>query len=303
MRDNYRATQVFVPGGMPRHTYVERQSTELEARLRSVSDNLCKLATLTGATKSGKTVLASRVFPRGTGENVWIDGGSVRQEDDLWLQILAELGAKSGKFDVDYVRTDEEMAQKMSVAGLKNYDGVFFASTTGDLPLPDKEGFLAWIKSGKGFCGAHAAADTFHGFPAYIEMIGAEFETHGAQVEVEGLLEDDSHPATKVFNKQSFKAFDEIYIFKSYNWAKTHALIGMDKHPNTKVPGYYALSWCKDYGKGRVFHTSLGHRVDIWQKPWYQEHVLGGILWSLKEAKGSAKLPKLGETPAILKTK
>ena len=218
-------------------------------------------------------------------------------------KILAELGAKSGKFDVDYVRTDEEMAQKMSVAGLKNYDGVFFASTTGDLPLPDKEGFLAWIKSGKGFCGAHAAADTFHGFPAYIEMIGAEFETHGAQVEVEGLLEDDSHPATKVFNRQSFKAFDEIYIFKSYNWAKTHALIGMDKHPNTKVPGYYALSWCKDYGKGRVFHTSLGHRVDIWQKPWYQEHVLGGILWSLKEAKGSAKLPKLGATPAILKTK
>ncbi len=217
-------------------------------------------------------------------------------------KVIAELGAKSGKFDVDYVRTDEDMAQKMTVAALKNYDGVFFASTTGDLPLPDKEGFLAWIKEGHGFCGAHAAADTFHGFPAYIEMIGAEFETHGAQVEVEGLIEDDNHPATKVFNKQPFKAFDEIYIFKNYDWKKVHALIGMDKHPNTKAPGYYALSWCKEYGKGRVFHTSLGHRVDIWQKPWYQEHVLGGILWSLKEAKGSAKLPKPGATPTILKS-
>ena len=108
MRDNYRATQVFVPGGMPRHTYVERQSTELEARLRSVSDNLCKLATLTGATKSGKTVLASRVFPRGTGENVWIDGGSVRQEDDLWLQILAELGGHTEyEYEEGAERTNE----------------------------------------------------------------------------------------------------------------------------------------------------------------------------------------------------
>ncbi|MCX6366973.1 MAG: ThuA domain-containing protein [Armatimonadetes bacterium] len=218
-------------------------------------------------------------------------------------KVIAELGAKSGKFDVDYVRTDEEMAQKMTVASLKNYDGVFFASTTGELPLPDKEGFLAWIKSGKGFCGAHAAADTFHNFPGYIEMIGGEFQTHGPQVEVEGLLEDDNHAATKPFNKQSFKVFDEIYIYKSYDWAKTHALIGMDKHPNTKAPGYYPLSWVKEYGKGHVFYTSLGHRVDVWQKPWYQEHVLGGILWSLKEAKGSAKLPKPGATPAVLKSK
>lgn len=216
-------------------------------------------------------------------------------------KVLAELGEKSGKFEVDYVRTDDEMAQKMTVAALKNYDGVFFASTTGNLPLPDKDGFLAWIKEGHAFCGAHAASDTFHDFPAYIDMIGGEFKTHGAQVEIEGLLEDDSHPATKVFEKKSFKVFDEIYQFKSFDWTKVHALIGMDKHPNSKEPGYYGVSWVKEYGKGRVFYTSLGHRVDVWQKPWYQEHVLGGILWSLKEAKGSAKLPKPDATPAILK--
>jgi hypothetical protein len=32
--------------------------------------------------------------------------------------------------------------------------------------------------------------------------------------------------------------------------------------------------------------------VDVWEKPWYQEHVLGGILWSLGLAKGSSDLPK-----------
>src|SRR5256885_15132442 len=63
-------------------------------------------------------------------------------------KVLGELAKKSGAFEVDYVRTDEEMAQKMTVASLKKYDGVIFANTTGNLPLPDKQGFLDWVKSG-----------------------------------------------------------------------------------------------------------------------------------------------------------
>jgi len=205
-------------------------------------------------------------------------------------RVIGELGAKSGKFEVDYVRTDDDMARKMTAEALKQYDGVFFASTTGDLPLPDRDAFLKWIESGKGFAGAHAAADTFHGFPPYIAMLGGEFETHGPQVEVEALVEDAKHPATKHIDK-SVKVFDEIYIYKSYDRNQVHLLLDMDKHPNTKVAGHHPLSWNKAYGKGRIFYTALGHRVDVWEKPWYQEHVLGGILWSLGLAKGSAKLP------------
>jgi hypothetical protein len=88
----YRTNAVFVPGGMPQHTYVARTERELERKLRGVADNLCKLATLTGSTKSGKTVLANRVFPRTNGENIWIDGGSVKSENDLWTQVISELG-------------------------------------------------------------------------------------------------------------------------------------------------------------------------------------------------------------------
>jgi type 1 glutamine amidotransferase len=30
-----------------------------------------------------------------------------------------------------------------------------------------------------------------------------------------------------------------------------------------------------------VFYTALGHRDDVWQNPRYQQHVLGGLLWTL----------------------
>jgi hypothetical protein len=86
-----KTSQVFVPGGMPSLTYVARTNRDLETRLSSARDNLCKLVTLTGPTKSGKTVLANRIFPRAGGECVWIDGGTAKSEDDLWTTILGEL--------------------------------------------------------------------------------------------------------------------------------------------------------------------------------------------------------------------
>jgi len=85
------ASQVFVPGGMPQHTYVDRTERDLESRLMSVRDNLCKLVALAGATKSGKTVLVNRVFPRLNGENVWIDDGTIELENDLWSGVLGAI--------------------------------------------------------------------------------------------------------------------------------------------------------------------------------------------------------------------
>lgn len=86
----YRASKVFVPGGMPEYTYVPRSERQLEERLRAADDNLCKLVTVTGTTKSGKTVLTNKVFPRS--ENIWLDGGTVGTEEDFWSYILDGLG-------------------------------------------------------------------------------------------------------------------------------------------------------------------------------------------------------------------
>src|SRR4051812_25699976 len=110
-------------------------------------------------------------------------------------KVLGELAQNSGAFTVDYVRTDEDMAKKMTTDALKNYDGVIFANTTGNLPLPDKRGFLDWIRSGKGFIGMHSATDTFRGhqpLDPYVEMIGGEFKSHdsGPHPEVDCINQD-----------------------------------------------------------------------------------------------------------------
>src|SRR6266581_3633656 len=44
-------------------------------------------------------------------------------------KVLGELAQKSGAFTVDYVRNDQEMAEKMTPEALQKYDGVVFANT------------------------------------------------------------------------------------------------------------------------------------------------------------------------------
>ncbi|HVV01729.1 MAG TPA: ThuA domain-containing protein [Verrucomicrobiae bacterium] len=244
-------------------------------------------------------------------------------------KILAELGRKSGAFTVDYARVEPKdpqyegadgkpdkqkidaaikqvLAEKMSPEALKQYDGVIFANTTGDLPLPDKQAFLDWIKSGKAFMGMHSATDTFRGhtpLDPYTQMIGAEFKHHNAQAEVDCIVADPKHPACKAL-PPVWHVKDEIYLMNGFDKSKVHGLLYLDKHPNDKTPGYYPISWCKRYGKGRVFYTSLGHREDMWDpntppsfkrensketSELYQQHILGGIKWALGLEKGSAK--------------
>lgn len=241
-------------------------------------------------------------------------------------KVLGELAQSSGAFTVEYARVEPNdpqfkgadgktdkakveaaiaavLAEKMSVAAMKNYDGIIFANTTGDLPLPDKEAFINWVKAGHAFVGMHSASDTFHGFPPFIEMLGGEFLTHGAQVEVDAINQDQQCPACRHL-PATWKVFDEIYQFKNFERSKVHGLLTLDQHPNKKTPGDYPISWCKQYGKGRVFYTSLGHREDVWDVNTppafqrknspevalaYQQHILGGIKWALGLLPGDAR--------------
>jgi type 1 glutamine amidotransferase len=194
--------------------------------------------------------------------------------------VLQKLSQQSGAFTLDYARTDEDLVAKATVKALAGYDGVVFASTTGDLPLPDRDGFLSWIEAGHAFVGIHAATDTFPGFPPYLAMIGAQFDYHKEQAKVELLVKDEGHPATRTLGK-SVSTFDEIYLMKKFDPLRVHLLLALDKHPNTAAPGEYPLAWTREHGKGRVFYTALGHREDVLEAEWFQAHLRGGLEWAL----------------------
>jgi type 1 glutamine amidotransferase len=211
--------------------------------------------------------------------------------------VIRALGESSGQYKIDSCRNAEEVIQMLTPGYLADYDGVIFLNTTGDLGIPDLPAFLKWIEDGHTFIGIHAAADTYRDpdHQAYEDMLGGAFRTHHQQCEVEPIKDDPHHPAVTPI-PDGWKIWDEIYLYERNDRSKLHALLSVPTHPNdgsedAGKPGDYLLSWCKMYGKGRVFYTAFGHRKDVCENDVYKAHLLGGILWSLGLIEGGATLP------------
>ncbi len=225
---------------------------------------------------------------------------------------VQDIAQRTGAFVVDFIKqpgarpTDKaqdekwlekvkaDFAKKFSADELKKYDAVLFLNTSGELPIPDKDAFMAWLKSGKGFVGVHGAADTLHDFKPYSEMIGCEYEGQAYNEPVTLRIKDRKHPASATYMTK-FDFTDEIYQFKKWNHDAVHTVIALDPSNDTrpKVENKsffergcredkdYAVAWTKEFGTGRVFYTALGQADATWKDDKFQQHLYGGIKWAL----------------------
>jgi hypothetical protein len=81
-----KSTEVFVPGSYPEHTYVEREGDQLESVLRDALDTPGQVVSLSGPSKSGKTVLVEKVV--GKDLLISLSGASLRSADQVWDKAL-----------------------------------------------------------------------------------------------------------------------------------------------------------------------------------------------------------------------
>ena len=210
------------------------------------------------------------------------------ESDDDWKRREAGFQEEQEKF-----RRDEqawqaglaaEFAKVFSAESLRDFDGVIFLSTTGDLPVPDLTGFLDWVKSGKAFIGFHAATDTFKNSDAYCDMIGGHFAGHpwGAGGEHAFVVHEPGHRVTAMFPER-FRWQDEIYQYDlRYKPENLRVLLSLDMQASSpKEPWHVPVAWVRDYGKGRVFSTNFGHNDATWHNPMFQKHMLEGIAWAV----------------------
>jgi type 1 glutamine amidotransferase len=224
-------------------------------------------------------------------------GSVTRKEGQLAPaeQAVTEIGIKSNLFRVDCT---QDVVKDFTKENLKNYDIVFFY-TTGDLPISDdaKEYFLnEWLKQkGHGFIGAHSAADTYHNYQPYWDMIGGTFNGHpwNAGDKVTISIHDKAHPASKPWTaggtRDEFEIQDEIYQFKNWQPEKVRVLMSLNMaKTGLKKPYHVPILWVKHYGDGKAMHMSLGHNESVWANETYRASLLGGIRWVLNLDSGDA---------------
>lgn len=231
--------------------------------------------------------------------------GDLKKYEEAAAKWTAADEEKSKALQAEYDAQMKASMAKLSPDHLaaKGIDGVIFANTTGDLPLPDRAGFIKWIEAGHAFMAMHSGSDTFHGFRAYNDMLQGEFDTHGSQVAADLIAADTAHPANGGIGAKWAIQQEEMYLIKNQDRSKVRSLWYLSHHPNdTAKAGFFPVSWCRKAGDGRVFYTSLGHREDLWNSDpnlkdrknsvevskQFHAHLLGGIKWALGLAEGSS---------------
>lgn len=86
------ASEVFTPNDYPTHTYVER-GVKLEQLLRNAHATPKAVISISGPSKSGKTVLAERVI--GKDNLIVVSGSEIEEAGNLWERVLDWMGAPS----------------------------------------------------------------------------------------------------------------------------------------------------------------------------------------------------------------
>jgi uncharacterized protein len=197
-------------------------------------------------------------------------------------EVMREIAKRSGAFEV----TVTQDCSLISASSLRDYAAVIFF-TTGELPMDEgqKKALIDFVRSGRGFVGIHSATDTFYKWPEYLELVGGYFDGHPWHQEITVRVEDRTHPATHL--PATFAIKDEIYQFRDWSRDRVRVLLSLDpasvdltKKGVKRTDKDFALAWTREFGKGRMFYTALGHEPALWRDPRYQEHLIGGIRWA-----------------------
>jgi type 1 glutamine amidotransferase len=202
--------------------------------------------------------------------------------DELSIAEAGFVGAAEGLFEV----TATQDCGALTRASLAEYDAVVFY-TTGELPLADedRDALIQWVGDGGAFAGVHCATDTLYEYAPYLEMVGGTFDGHPWHEEVTLRVEDPAHPAVAHLG-ESLVVTDEIYQFRGFRRHPVRVLLSLDPASadlalGKRADGDYANAWTRDWGRGRVFYTALGHRPELWSDPLFLEHLLAGIGWAI----------------------
>jgi len=152
-------------------------------------------------------------------------------------------------------------------------------------PLCTKS-LVDFVASGGGLVGIHGATAIRDELKELAQMYGGQIMGHRG-----GIWwikpEEPMHPLCAPLGGQSFEVRDEIYVFRKplsrepMSREGVRVLLSLDlgktEDPGLRTDGDYAISWIRNFGKGRVFYCTLGHAKTAYTNPMVMKHLLAGI--------------------------
>jgi len=249
-----------------------------------------------------------------------IDG----QNNHRWQQttpLLRATLANSGRFVVEVATSPSRKEEIAAFAPAFEKFDVVVSNYNGQLwPKATREAFAKYVREGGGFVSVHAADNAFPNWRDYNLMIGVggwgrrseksgpyvrwrdgkivrdtgpgRGGSHGRRHEFALDVRDAEHPITKGLPKRFLHAADELYDRLRRPAENLTVLATAFSDKKTGGSGEHEpLLMAIDFGKGRCFHTALGHDATAMKCVGFQVTLVRGAEWAAT-GKVTTKVPK-----------
>jgi uncharacterized protein len=258
-----------------------------------------------------------------------VDGQNNHKNWPDTTKMMKKYLEQTGLFTVDVATTAPKGSDASFKPEFKKY-AVVVSNYNGDAwPKETQAAFADYVKGGGGFVVVHAANNAFGDWPEYNEMIGlggwggrneksgpyVYFDEagklvrdtsqgagghHGPQRPFSVIVRDAEHPITKGMPREWLHVNDELYDKLRGPGANMHVLATAFADSIKGGSGRHEpMIITIDYGKGRVFHTPMGHGNDSEECVGFITTLVRGTEWA---ATGKVTLPIPSDFPTAGKT-
>lgn len=216
------------------------------------------------------------------------DGHQPVEATDMFLPFLAANG-----YDV---RVEESPAVYTDASYLSGVDLIVQSNTMSSIEAAEFEGLRAAVEAGTGFAGWHGGiADSYRNNSDYLQMVGGQFASHPGKHPSERTGEQSdnyvphtiemteaaaTHPITAGIG--DFELVTEQYwvLHDDYNDVLATTTQAVREWDPWNRPITSPAIWTRNWGAGRIFVSTPGHRVEILQNPNVKTIIERGLLWA-----------------------
>ncbi|TFB67499.1 ThuA domain-containing protein [Cryobacterium sp. Hz9] len=218
------------------------------------------------------------------------DGHQPVETTDLFIPFLEENGFT--------VRVEETPAPYADSDYMANVDLVVQTNTMTTIEKDEFLGLRAAIENGTGLGGWHGGiADSYRNNVDYLQLIGGQFAAHPGKAPAERIGEQSDnyvpyrinmlpaaadHPITQGI--EDFDLISEQYwiLHDDYNDVLATTTQAVRPWDPWHRPITSPAVWTRQWGQGRIFVSTPGHRVDILQNSSVRTMIERGLLWAAR---------------------
>jgi type 1 glutamine amidotransferase len=166
------------------------------------------------------------------------------------------------------VTTSDSLDSYLDADLLGRTDLIVQCWTMGEISGPQVEGLTAAVRAGTGFAGWHGGiVDSFRQETRYQLMTGGQFVYHP--------------PAFVDYSVRTggsaFTVHTEQYYVHTDPAVEVHAVTDFVED-GTELP----VTWTRNWGDGRVFVTTIGHKLDDFDVPEVDRMIIEGLAWATR---------------------